>query len=494
MTDLRSSSLALLADPPGAGIAAVADRERRRPTGRSASVRRRTALLGDLFGTAGIAVVVFSMVLWVRGGGIAEFGAVGGVLTSIGRLTGLVASALLLLQVLLMARLPWVETVWGQDTLARRHRLVGFTSFHLMLAHIVAITIGYAQAAHVNLLGQLWDLVVDYPGMLLATAGTLALIMVVLTSLRAARRRLRYESWHLLHLYAYVGVGLALPHQLWTGSDFTASPAATLFWWGLWAAAAAAVLAGRLVLPLITSLRHQLRVEAVTPETPGVVSVVLSGRHLDRWLPGQFCQWRFLGGPGWTRSHPYSISAVPTPNRLRITVKAFGDGSAELAAIRPGARVLVEGPYGVMTADRRTRRDVLMICAGVGITPLRALAEHIAAEAPSKDWNGIRPAEVTVLHRISGPQHATFAAEFDALARCSRVRLIPLVGRRGPGSSFFPGPAPVDPVTALEHLVPHIADREVYLCGPKQFMAQARAAVVAAGVPRRNIHAERFGW
>ena len=62
--------------------------------------------------------------------------------------------------------------------------------------------------------------------------------MVVVTSVKAARRRLRYESWHLLHLYAYLGVGLALPHQLWTGQEFLHSPAATLYWWTLWAAAA----------------------------------------------------------------------------------------------------------------------------------------------------------------------------------------------------------------------------------------------------------------
>ncbi len=48
---------------------------------------------------------------------------------------------------------------------------------------------------------------------------------------KPARRRLRYEAWHLLHLYAYLGVGLALPHQLWTGADFTSSRAATLYWW-----------------------------------------------------------------------------------------------------------------------------------------------------------------------------------------------------------------------------------------------------------------------
>ena len=86
--------------------------------------------------------------------------------------------------------------------------------------------------------------------MLLALAGTLCLVMVVVTSVRAARRRLRYESWHLLHLYAYLGVGLALPHQLWTGQEFLASPAATVYWWTLWGAAAGAVLVCRVGLPL----------------------------------------------------------------------------------------------------------------------------------------------------------------------------------------------------------------------------------------------------
>src|SRR5207248_2670013 len=125
-------------------------------------------------------------------------------LTSLGRLTGLVSADLLLLQVLLMARIPWAERSYGQDELARRHRLVGFGSVTLMLAHIGLISLGYAVTDHSGLVGEVWSLVTTYPGMLLATAGTLALILVAATSIRAARRKLRYESWHLLHLYGYL--------------------------------------------------------------------------------------------------------------------------------------------------------------------------------------------------------------------------------------------------------------------------------------------------
>jgi predicted ferric reductase len=322
---------------------------------------------------AGLLLVTY---WWVEGGGVQDLGTWTDGLTSVGRLTGLIAAALLLVQVLLMSRLPVLERAFGQDRLAVLHRLVGFTSFDLMLAHVVLITWGYASGELSRTPATLWDLTVNYPGMLLAVAGTVALVMVVVTSVKAARRRIRYESWHLLHLYAYLGVGLALPHQLWTGQEFLVSTAATVFWWALWIAAVASVLVWRVALPLWRSARHRLRVTSVVREAPGVVSVYLTGRDLHA-MPaqaGQFFSWRFLDGPGWTRAHPYSLSAAPDGRSLRITIKELGDDSARLRALRPGTRVLVEGPYGRLTERPRTREKVAFIGAGVGITPLRALS------------------------------------------------------------------------------------------------------------------------
>ena len=94
-----------------------------------------------------------------------------------------------------------------------------------MVAHVVLISLGDAAGQLGPAPAAFWDLITDYPGMLLTLAGTACVVMAVATSLGAARRRLRYESWHLLHLYAYLGVGLALPHQLWTGQEFLASTA-----------------------------------------------------------------------------------------------------------------------------------------------------------------------------------------------------------------------------------------------------------------------------
>src|SRR5690242_19155294 len=328
----------------------------------------------DLGGLAAWFSLLIVTALWVANHGL-QPASVAEAVSSAGRLTGLWASDLLLLQVLLMARVPLVERAFGQDRLARWHRWTGFTSLHLMLAHIVLITWGYAGDGNANVFAELWDLVLDYPGMRLAAAGTLLLVLVVVTSMRAARRRLRYESWHLLHLYAYLGVGLALPHQIWTGTDFTASAWTRAYWWTLYTAAAGAVLVWRIGVPLWRNARHRLVVDRVVAEGPGLMSVYLRGRDLDR-LPvraGQFFQWRFLDGPGWSRAHPYSLSATPHTGVLRITVKDLGDGSARVARLRPGTRALIEGPYGKLTGEQYTGGPLVMLACGIGITPLLAL-------------------------------------------------------------------------------------------------------------------------
>ena len=431
--------------------------------------------------------------LWAYPHGIADLaGGLSPALSSLGRLTGLVASDLLLVQVLLMARIPALERAWGQDELARVHRLVGFSSFNLMLAHIVLIGLGYAGAdgrGYTGLVGELWDMTWNLAGMLLAVAGTLCLVMVVVTSIRAARRRLRYESWHLIHLYAYLGVGLALPHQLWTGGDFLSNPVATVYWWSAWAVTAGAVVVFRLGLPLYRTLRHRLVVAAVVPEAPGVVSVHLTGRHLDE-LParaGQFLQLRFLAGPGSSRAHPYSLSAAPTAAGLRVTVKDLGDGSRLVARLRPGTRVLMEGPYGRLTAERRSTRKVLLLGAGIGITPLRALAEELTQD-PSQ-----APGDVVVVHRVRSLDDAAFLGEFQELERTRGLRVVVWPGPRA-GQSWAPGVFGPDGAAALRAVVPDVADRTVYVCGPDAWMDAALDAARRAGVPDGRLHAERFAW
>ena len=452
-------------------------------------VRRRW--WADAVGSVVWASALVVVALWVSNGGAqALTTGVGPGLSSLGRLLGLVSSDMLLLQLLAMARIPWVEGALGQDRLTRWHRLLGFTSVNLLLAHVVAITLGYAALARTGFWAELWSLVTTAPGMLLATAGTGLFVLIAVTSVRAARRRLRYESWHLLHLYAYLGAGLALPHQLWTGTDFRFSPLATAYWWGLYVLALVTVLVFRVGLPLVRTWRHRLQVSHVRAEAPGVVSIYVTGRSLAKLAvaPGQFFVWRFATGAGWTRGHPLSLSAVPTSGGLRITTSTKGDDGDRLARLAPGTRVLVEGPYGRLTPDQQTRPGLVVIGSGLGVTPLVALLQDAAASGRTR----ARPA--TLLRRASTADPQPLQSDIDRLVAAGSVRVLDLVGPRARiGTPWLPAhlghvPGP----EALRRLVPDLVDCDVYLCGAGPWVEAVATDLRAAGVAADALHVERF--
>ena len=124
-------------------------------------------------------------------------------LTNAGRVTGLLAGYGVVVLVALMARLPPLEAGMGADRLARWHAKGGRYTVELVVAHGLLITWGYAVTAHANVVSQTETLLTSYPDVLMATVAGLLLVGVGISSARAARRRLRYETWLYLHFYTY---------------------------------------------------------------------------------------------------------------------------------------------------------------------------------------------------------------------------------------------------------------------------------------------------
>jgi predicted ferric reductase len=380
----------------------------------------------------------------------------------------------MLVTVALSARIGPLERAIGQDRLIRWHRALGPWGLWLLLAHVVLIVLGYAGLAQTGILAQLWQLVLTYQGMLGAAVAMVLLFLAGITSYRRARRRMKYETWWAVHLYTYLALLFAFQHQVQVGASFVGHPLATLWWTALWYALLAAVVWWRIGLPVVRSLRHGIRVAEVVRESHDVVSVVLEGRHLDR-LPvagGQFFQWRFLTRGEWWQAHPFSLSAVPHEHRMRITVKDLGDHSRGLAAMPMGTRVLIEGPYGRFTTDAATGHKVLLIGAGVGITPLRSLLQDLDEHA-----------DVAVLLRGRDERSIPLRDELTAE-----------VERRGGRIWEALGPRTRISITAatLRRALPDLADRDVYLCGPEDFTASLAAACREAGVPAARVHFESF--
>ncbi len=421
----------------------------------------------------GFGAVLAAVILGESRGSLA---APGGLLSAAGRLAAFAGTYLMLIMVVLIARLPWLESSVGQDRLVRWHRQLAPWAVSLITAHVVLITLGYAQAASTGALHQLWVLVTSYRDMLAAAVGFGLLIMAGVGSYRHVRRRLRYETWWVIHLYLYLGLALAFAHQIFTGVSFIGHPLVRALWIVVWAATAGLVLVYRVAQPAWRGLRHQLRVVEVRQEAPGVVSVVCQGRHLDRLAVsgGQFFHWHFLTRGMWWQGHPYSLSALPRPPYIRVTIKGLGDQSRAAAGLRPGTRVAIEGPYGTFTDHARLREGVALFAAGVGVTPVRALLEDLPA--------GV---DVVVVVRASTPADLVHRDEVAALVRQRHGRLQEIVGSR-------------DEIRfnarVLRSLVPDIAYRDVYICGPGGFTEQIADAAQHLGTDAEQIHTETFGF
>ena len=420
--------------------------------------------------------------MWLRHGGLTDLGSPGGLLTAVGQLAALYGTYLALIQLVLMSRSPWLDQAFGMDRLAVAHRWLGFATAWLLLGHVIATTIGWSMGDGQSVVGEFIDLVTTYPYVLMATASAVLFAAVAISSARAARRRISRETWYGIHLYAYLAIALGFLHQLFVGKDFVHDQVASIYWIGLYVATIALVLVFRIGHPIATSMRHRLRVANIVREAPGVVSLYVTGDHLDELAvrAGQYFQWRFLTRDGWWRAHPFSISSAPNGRWLRVTIKDLGDWSGELQRIGVGTRIFVEGPYGVLTGARRTRRRVLLIAGGIGITPLRALLEALPGG----------PGDLTLIYRVRRPQDIVFGEELEALARQRGIVLHLLVGERGSRAM------PEDPLAprALITRVPDITERDVYLCAPTSMMQAVEEALADLRVPKRQIHAERFAY
>jgi predicted ferric reductase len=429
---------------------------------------------GWLVGLGFVAVVVLDVSGETRG----SLSAPGGWLIAGGRLAAFAGTYLMLVMLVLIARIPWLERAAGQSRLLTWHRRIGPWPVVLIAAHVVLITLGYAALAHTGSLHQLWVFLSTYPDLLAAAVGFCLLVMAASTSIKIARRRMKYESWWVVHLYFYLALALAFAHQIDTGGSFIGHPFARLIWSLIWASTAGVVLVFRLGLPLGRSLRHQLRVREVREEAPGVVSVICSGRRLDRLAVsgGQFFKWRFLTRELWWHAHPYSLSALPQPPYLRVTIKGLGDQSRAVSALKVGTRVGIEGPYGAFTHHARVRDSVVLVGAGVGITPLRALLEDLPSHV-----------ETTMIIRASSPG--------DIVHRDEMIALVERRGSRGRYYEVIGGREEVHlDANSLRQLAPAIRDSDVYVCGPDGFSKEVMWAAQSLGLRADQIHEEAFAF
>lgn len=391
-----------------------------------------------------------------------------GILTSVSAMVGL----------LLATRLPWMERSIGLDRLLIWHRVAGDTMGLVLGVHIVTSVV-----AEMPLRGGLVDTVLDLTGrepyMALTFIGALIIGVVVVSSLKEVRNKLSYETWYFLHLTAYGGVIISYSHQITLGSMLSNDKMLRWMWGILSAYVLLLVVLGRWAA-LVSAARHPLTVTDITHETDSTVEVTLGGKNLERYQGegGQFVVLRMMKRGLWWKANPYSLSAAPTLDGMRITIKDRGDASAATFGLRKGDKVAVEGPYGIATPAIFDGHRPLLIAGGVGVTPVRAMLETLPMNS--------RP---LVLLRARDTEDIPHFKEICALTEERRgdVRLV--LGR----TAQLKGRDPFSP-KVLHSLVPNLHSCVAFVCGPTSLTFAARKGLQDAGMSKSQVHLELPWW
>jgi predicted ferric reductase len=424
---------------------------------------------------------VVTLGLWALTGGLADLVA-GGLSTALAlsRLAGIVAALAALFGLVLTARPRWLERSTGLDRLIGWHRITGMTAAFGMAVHIAASLYAAGGGTVRGAWTGLVDLLTGNDWFVAALVAAVLFAVVSIGSWRRIRRAMSYETWHMIHLAGYLAVALGFPHQLFSGSTFTSSDAAWWWWIGLYLATTVIILWGRVGGIVASIVRPRTTLARIIPEAPGIGSLVITGPGVDQLgaRAGQFVFLRVLTSELWWQAHPYSLSAAPHPGALRLTVKALGDASTQTLRLAPGTRVLLEGPYGGLSIDRAHGRPVLLIGAGVGLAPMRALLEAATPEQVP-----------LVLARAHSPADLPLTHEFQVLARERGGAHIPVTGPR----TTFPDGNPFT-AEALAANIPDLTQRAAFVCGPTALQERVCRELARAGVPRDQIHSERFAW
>ena len=438
----------------------------------------------------GIATVLVPVLALLADGAASKLSSLEQWLALTNRASALVGTSLLLVHLILVARVPWIESVFGLDKLTGAHKRLGNPLIYVLLLHSLTSVIQSAEQNDVDLWSALVNLVLNYPEMLLALLGFLLMIVVTISSISAARARISYEFWYLIHLFSYIAVFMAIPHQFAFGSTFLAQPWISTYFAALYVFVLLNVVWFRSLRPVFLSLTRGFSVGSVEPSGNNSTSITIAGTDHGKleFRSGQFFMVRVMTLKDFWKPHPFSASNSAGEGRLRFTIGNRGDFTQRIQKIRPGTKIVLEGPYGVFTEAKRSMPKVTLMAAGIGVAPIRSLAMQLAA----------RPGDLTILYRANTENEAALADELFEISKQRGHSIHLLTGPRDKDVSWLPKQSksskPKADYVVLAELAPDILDSDIYICGPAPWTNSVLKTLAKLSIPKNHIHVEEFAW
>lgn len=393
-----------------------------------------------------------------------------------GKVIGLIAACLLLLQILLSARLKLLDRIFALNNLMNTHRVSGVTIACLILFHPVLIFLPEDMST-IPVSLRYWP---EFVGGFLF----LLIIGMAVTGNWRISLKIPFDTWRTLHkLTAFIVVASLFTHVLFVSETFEAGiPRVIVF----------STIGLYVILFLWISLRpirirkYRFVLSCVAPAGKDAYALRLrpDNGNIPNYFPGQFGFITLKSSHVSHEEHPFTIASSPTrSDYLEFVIRTTGDWTRSIRHLETDDRCFVDGPYGHFSHFRCVeKKEIIMISGGIGITPMLSMLRYMADTGDQR--------QVTLIWSNKTRDHIIFREEFKKLeARMPGLRIIHVLTRE---PEHTDEKSRLDQ-SGLEQLLVHCSrDAGVFVCGPPRMMKDVSKALVGIGYPRRSVNTERF--
>lgn len=393
---------------------------------------------------------------------------------------GFIGLSMMGFQFFLTGRFKHITSPYGIDVVYHFHRQISTVAFILILLHPLILFVSTPETLlFLNPVSAPW-------WMTAGTASLVALVVLILTSIKRKELGIRYEPWRLTHaFFSVVAVTLSLIHIEAVGY-YVQGPMKRWFWVGLVIFWVSSLIYVRIIKP-IGMLRRPYSVEEVIKERGKTWTLVLrpEGHPGMSFKPGQFAWLKIGKSPFAIREHPFSFaSSAMRSERVDISIKELGDFTSTIGAISPGTRAYLDGSYGTFTVDRHTAPGYVFVVGGVGISPVISILRTLA------DRHEKRP--LLLFYSSKTWEETTFREELEELSR--RLNLQVIYTLTHPHEDWEGERGRINSKMIARYLPENRVEYEYFICGPDPMQMAVKKALEDLGLPLEKVQSESFNF